>query len=105
MFNPKFIFILLFCIYSINAYPENEAGFDEICKIYTEALNSSMTKEQLSEYIFDNVKTRVNSIDALEAHAVVFNLDPAKRYSIFKQSAELSLKHNWGCEPIKILMK
>lgn len=106
MFNRKFLLVLLFCFFSTSTHSSVEqTGFDEICKIYTEALNSSMQKEQMSRYIFDNVKNRVNSVDALEAHSAVFNLDPAKRYLIFKQSAELSLKHIWDCEAVKQLMK
>lgn len=105
MLQRKSIIILLFCLYSTNAYSADKAGFDEICKIYTESVNSSMTKEQLSDYIFDNIKNRVNLADALDAHNAIFNLEPAKRYSIFKQSAEFSLKHSWDCEAMKSLLK
>ena len=105
MFIKKLVLITFFLTYSICAYAEDTAGFDEICKIYTEAKNSSMPKRQLSDYIFDNIEQRVTSVDALEAHGAVFNLEPARRYSIFKQSAELSLKRDWNCEAVKELMK
>ena len=95
----------IFYSYTIIACAVENTGFDEICKIYTEAINSSMPKEQLSKYIFDNVKSRVNNIDALDAHGSVFQLDPAERYSIFKQGAEMSLKRSWDCSAVKSLMK
>jgi len=108
MFFRKLIQAILICAYSLCAHAaestNNVSGFDTICQIYTEAVNSSMTKEQLSHYIFNNVESRVKSTDALEAHTAVFNLEPARRYSIFKQSAEYSLKKKWDCEAVKKLM-
>lgn len=103
MLKRKFITIIFIWTYSIVAFASDH-GFDEICRIYTEAQNSSMQKEQLSRYIFDNVKKRVNNKDALDAHDVVFLADPKERYSLFKQSAELSLKRSWDCPAVKALM-
>ena len=97
---------LLLGLNSISAFAkDNNSGFDLICQIYTEARNSSMTKEQLNNYIFDNVENRVKSKDAIEAHTAVFNLEPKKRYPIFKESAEYSLKKKWECDAVKFLMK
>lgn len=96
-------------IFAMNSFANTkiarENGFNTICQIYTEALNSSMTKDQLSKYIFSNIKNRVTSKDALEAHEAVFQLDPPKRYDIFKQSAKYSLKHHWHCASVETLMK
>ena len=86
-------------------FSADETGFDEICRIYTEAKNSSMSIEELSEYIFDNVKKRVSSTDALQAHDAVFQADPAVRYKLFKESAEYSLKREWDCAVIREVMK
>lgn len=105
MFSRKFLLILFFWAYSICAYTADDAGFDEICRIYTEAKNSSMPKQQLSDYVFDNVKKRVSLKDALQAHGAVFSLAPAECYAIFKQSAELSLEQSWDCDAVKILMR
>ena len=89
----------------ITTVSASETGFDEICKIYTEAKNSSMKKEDLNSYIFDNVKNRVTSKDTLEAHSAVFNLGVDKRFKIFKQSAEYSLKRKWECPAVEAMMK
>lgn len=97
-----FIFLLFL---SFNAVATEETGFDEICRIYTEAQNSSMTGELLSTYIFDNVDQRVTLKDARVAHEIIFQLDPPKRYAIFKESAELSLQHPWDCPAVKSLMQ
>lgn len=96
---------LIFTIILIPAISVAETSFDEICKIYTEAKNSSMTKKDLNNYIFENVKNRVNSKDALEAHSAVFNLGIDKRFKIFKESAEYSLKRKWECAAVEEFMK
>ena len=105
MIIRKIAFMIILSIISISTISAADTGFDEICKIYTEAKNSSLSKSQLSNYIFENIKNRVTSKDALEAHSAVFNLGVDKRFSIFKQSAEYSLKHKWECAAVKELMK
>lgn len=40
---------LLFSFFKISIAAD--AGFDEICKIYTETLNSNMTKKVASNYV------------------------------------------------------
>lgn len=105
MITHKTFLVTTLLIISITAYASDETSFDEICKIYTEAKNSSLTKEKLSTYIFENIKNRVNTKDALEAHDAVFNLGADKRFKIFKESAEYSLKHKWDCVAVKELMK
>lgn len=86
---------------SAPVHSSNETGFDKICKIYTEAKNSSLAKENLSIYIFENVQNIVNVKDAFEAHDAVFNLGLDKRFIIFKESAEYSLKHKGDCAALK----
>ncbi len=103
----KFIFIFLLSSYSVYACSVEATGFDEICHIYTEAQNSSLTmsKEKLSDYIFTNIKNRVSLKDALSVYSAGLGLDPEKRYPIFKESAEYSLKHSWDCPAMKALLK
>ena len=79
-------------------------GFDEICRIYTEAQNANMNSKQLSQYIFTNVRTRINDIRAKQTHVSILQLTPEKRYAIFKEGAEYSLKREWNCKAVKDLM-
>jgi hypothetical protein len=97
--------LIVLLVLSFNVAANEVTGFDEICRIYTEAQNSSMTGEALSTYIFDNVEQRVTLKDARDAHEIVFQVEPAKRYYIFKQTAELILKHPWDCPAAKNLMQ
>lgn len=105
MYIRQFIIFFIFYTYSITAFALNNTGFDEICSIYTEVINSNMSKEQRSTYVYDNVAARVSNKDALDAHGSVFQLDPAERYEVFKQGAEMSLGRNWDCDAVKTLME
>lgn len=79
----------------------NETGFDEICKIVTEAKSSNLTSEQKAEYVDNNIRQRVFSVDAIQAYVAVAQADPAEKYALFKQAAEYSLKRSWDCEALK----
>lgn len=102
----KMLLLAFALLFSHNIYAENanEAGFNQICQIYTAALDSHMNIKNMSNYIFSSIKQRVKSKDALDSHEAVMQLDASKRYSIFKKSAELSLNHRWNCPAMKKLM-
>ncbi len=104
MFRIKIILVLIFLICSISGYSAEDQGFNEVCRIYTEAKNSNMSAGVASKYIFNNVKERVSSVDALQAHAAVMQAMGDKRYSLFKESAEHVLKRSWNCDAMKLMM-
>lgn len=105
MDRKKSILIILSFLFSIGTIQAQETGFDEICRIYTEAKNSSLTKQQLSNYLNDNVSKRVSDKDALDLHNVIPQVSPSDRYKIFKESVEMSLKKQWDCAAMKAIMK
>lgn len=102
MFYQKLTLILFFLACPVLA-PADEAGFDEVCRIYTEAKNSHMPFQQLNNYIFDNVKDRVRVQDALDAHDAIIDASADVRYKIFKENVEDLLKRRWDCEAMKIM--
>ena len=105
MDRKKSILIILSFLFSMGVIQAQESGFDEVCRIYTEAKNSSLTKQQLSDYLNDNVAKRVSDKDALALHDVIPQVSPSERYKIFKESVEMSLKTTWDCAAMKALMK
>jgi len=94
--NRYIICLFLLAPVSVSAYQEN--GFIGICQIFTEALSTNMDTEQKNVYIRENIKTRINSRDALSVYSAIFNLEPHKRYEIFKMAAEESTKEKWSCD-------
>ena len=93
------ILFLLLSISQISIAASN--GFDEICAIYTETKNSNMSVKIASKYIRDNVKKRVELIDALKTHDAVMSALGSLRYTLFKDSAEHTLKNKWECPAMK----
>jgi len=64
-----------------------------------------MDRAQISDYIQNNIKARVQPGDAIDVHDALYQLDPAERYSVFRQSAEASLKRSWNCNAVKNMMQ
>lgn len=102
----RILILIALLLSSLNIYAENqnETGFNQICQIYTAALNSHMSIKNTSQYIFSNIAQRVKSKKAIEAHEAVMQLDSSQRYKVFKQSAKITLKHDWSCPAMKKLM-
>jgi hypothetical protein len=105
MHKISLVTLFLFLILSTNIAVAEEAGFDELCKIFIEVDNSNMTNEQRNVYVFSNVKSRINVQDTLDIFDSVFLLDPKERYPAIKKGAEMSLKHPWDCPAMKKLFK
>jgi len=105
MDRKKSIIVIICVLFTTGIIQAKEQGFNEICRIYTEAKNNSMTKEQLGDYINNNVATRVSDKDAITTHSIIPQVSPSDRYQIFKESAEISLKRKWDCTSMKALMK
>ena len=101
---PKITLTLILFINTITISFAEESGFDEICTIYSEYKNSNMSIKVGSEYVFYNIKVRVSSADALNAHDAVMSAGLDVRYAIFKKSAEHYLKRKWECQSMEILM-
>jgi hypothetical protein len=105
MDRKKSILFIICALFIIGNIQAKEPGFDVVCRIYTEAQNSSMTKQQLSDYVNNNIAERVSDKDAFTTHSIIFQVSPDERYKIFKESAEHSLKRKWNCAAMKTLMK
>ncbi len=108
--QPRYLKIptfFLLSLYVVLACSEQNNGFDEICTIYVEAKNSSLarSRDELSEYVFTNIKNRVNYQEAVSVHDAIFGLSPSERYPLFRQAAESKLRRTWDCPAMKVLLK
>ena len=65
--------LILITFYTGQAYT-SESGFDEICNIYTEILNSNMSKEDSNHYVTINVKQRISNKDAITTHSIIYQV-------------------------------
>lgn len=90
--------------YSLNALAADQNAYDEICTIYTEAINSTMSVNTASEYILNNIEHRISSSEAIQAHQVMLEAMGDTRYTLFKSFAEHELKTSWDCESMKQML-
>ena len=82
------ISLLVSCLDAAHA---DQEGFDAICKIYTEVLNSKMGVREGSQYIYNNIIKRVHDNDALNAHDIWFRLKNAIPYLRIPPKIRLSV--------------
>ena len=81
-------------------------GFDSACLIFQKAATKNLTPQELGNYIadeFDKMKVQMASEDVKEVYHALFNVEPTKRYGLFKESAEITLNRSWDCEAMKDL--
>ena len=98
---------LIFIISCSGQYYSVDNGFDKICLIYNDVFNNPTLKDKstVHKYEIINVliKKHVVDVDAITAFVAVAQANPDDKYSLFKQSAEYSIKREWDCELIKEL--
>lgn len=83
-------------------------GFDSACSIFQKAATMKLNPQELGDYItteLDNMEVDVASDDVKEVYHALFNVDPTKRYELFKESAETTLNRSWDCDAMKALYK
>jgi hypothetical protein len=90
-------------------YGRADNGFDKICLIYEDVLNDpANAKKAMIEkdmLIYEAIRKHVSDIDAITAFSAVASADPDKKYSLFKQAAEMSLKREWDCKVLQMNKK
>ena len=98
------IIFLMSC--SMGTSPKSTNGFDSACQIFKEASTKNLNPEELGNYIateLENMGDQLASKEVKEVYHALFNVNPTQRYSLFKQSAEITLKRNWDCQAMKDL--
>lgn len=100
------IIFLMSC--SMGDKEKNLNGFDSACLIFQEAATKNLDPEALGNYIameLDNMDEQPASKDVKAVYHALFNVDPAKRYDLFKESAEITLNRSWDCNAMKELYR
>ena len=67
-----------------------------------------MSPEELGQFIADRLNNMPNQkakIEVIEVYHALFNVDPAVRYQLFKESAEMTLGREWDCPAVKALYR
>ena len=80
-----------------------DSDFDTLCTIVEEAMRESDESNFRITYVQENIQSRVKSKDVKEAFDLVLQVNPEKRYQVFKQAVESQLEHEWECNALKYL--
>ncbi len=104
MQNYKSILFFVLLLATQNACSTSHE-FDLMCQIFNEASNTSLSRLEKSQYIFENIDRRISSKIVNDVFTGVLTLDPEVRYDLIKEAAELELKRDWECSSMQILMK
>ena len=106
-FFPISLFLSVLLLACSDKYDSADNGFDKICLIYSDVMNDSAhTDKPIFEklvLISETVEAHVRDVDAIAAYTAVASADPVKKYDLFKQAAEYSLKREWDCKAIQEL--
>lgn len=98
------IVFLMSCSMTENEKATN--GFDSACLIFQEAATKNLDPVELGDYIaaeLDKMEEQLASEEVKVVYHALFNVEPAKRYGLFKESAEITLNRSWNCNAIKEL--
>ncbi len=107
MFARTILFFMVIFLISCSI-EKTTNGFDSACLIFQEASKKNLSPEDLGSYIageLDKMEKQPSSEDVKEVYHALFNVDPANRYELFKESAEAALKRNWNCQIMKKLYR
>lgn len=103
MQSYKLTFLLLSFFITQHAY-SSVNDFDVMCQIFTEANNSSLTWQEKSQYVTENIQQRVTSQNVKDVFTGIRTLPPEVRYDLVKESAQLELKQDWDCPTMQALL-
>jgi hypothetical protein len=99
------LFPFIFLVSCIATHTQTVSnGFDAACNIFEEAGTKNLSPIELGAFIGSRLEDMSDLPGKEEVKSVyhsLFNVDPSKRYMLFKESAEISLKHDWDCAAMK----
>lgn len=81
------------------------ADFKEACGVFEEALALDSEPEVMAKYVQDNLQYRVQSEEVIEIYDAIFLADPAERYKLFKEAAEMNMEGTWDCLAFKVFVE
>jgi len=91
------IFLFLICT-TFNTFAEAEKeSYDAMCLLVQDSLAQNLEPTARLTYINKHFDARVGADDIKEAFDLIFQVEPNKRYLVFKHAVENSLGQPWDC--------
>lgn len=103
----RFLVMLLFSLLIVSSVSAESLGadFEEVCGVFEEALSLDSEPEVMARYIRDNLQYRVKSEEVVEIYEAIFLVNPAERYKLFKEAAEMNMEETWDCSAFKVFVE
>ena len=110
MFFKNIILLTVIFLFScsMNTNIKAKNGFDAACLIFQKASTMKLSPQKLGSYIaheLNKIESQEASEDVKQIYHALFNVSPAERYALFKESAEMTLKRSWDCDVMKKMYK
>ncbi len=100
-FLTVFTLFLLAGVCSAEHDLPNKPTYDESCNIFSEAMRMHPAIKEQQTYIKENIDERISSKDLNDAYELIYMVDPADRYSVFKNAVEANINEPWECPALK----
>jgi len=105
---PLLVTVVFLISCSTNTNIKTKNGFDTACAIFQKASLMKLSPQELGNYIadaLDKMPPQRASEDVKQVYHALFNVSPKERYTLFKESAEITLKRSWDCHIMKKMYK
>ena len=101
----RLVALVLFLLVGSAASADNlDADFERLCGVFEEAIAFD-EPEVMAKYVRDNLPSRVESDEVIDAYEAIFLVDPDQRYRVFKEAAEANMEEPWDCPAFKVLVE
>lgn len=102
----RLVALVLFLLVGSAASADSlDADFERLCGVFEEALALDDDPEVTAKYVRDNLPSRVESDEVIDAYEAIFLVDPDQRYRVFKEAAEANMEEPWDCPAFKVLVE
>ena len=101
---PLVLSIVTATLFTQAAYADDvqrTTSFDDFCALITQSMKLDLDAQQRHEYILEHLDRVVDNKDIKDAYSVIFQIDPQRRYLVFKNVAESELGVSWSCIGLK----
>jgi len=106
--NPILLSTIFLISCGINTNIKTKNGFDSACLIFQKASTMKLKPQELGVHIegeLNKLKHQKALEDVKKVYHALFNVSPNERYTLFKESADITLKRSWDCNIMKEMYK
>lgn len=82
-----------------------DAELDAFCNLFDDVMRLNLKPQARLTYVKNNIKTRVDSKELIEAFEIISKTRFNKRYPVFKKAVEGARGVTWTCSALDKFLK